>query len=58
MVLSLSQKKINGSRWQKKKKKRGEKKKRKEDRIEEDGSKMDLQEILQQCQPLTLLGSQ
>ena len=49
---------VVGGRKRKLKKKKKEKKKRKEDRIEEDGSKMDLQEILQQCQPLTLLGSQ
>ena len=30
---------------------RKKEKKRKEDHIEEDGSKMDLYEILQQCQP-------
>ena len=50
-MLSSSQKKINGSRWQKKKKKKGKEKKRKEkkrkeDCIEEDGSRMDLQEIM------------
>ena len=30
---------------------RKKKKKKKKDHIEEDGSRMDLQEILQQCQP-------
>ena len=49
---------VVGRKRKKKRKKGKQKKKRKEDRIEEDGSKMDLQEILQQCQPLTLLGSQ
>ena len=47
MVLSSPQKKINGSMWQKREKKRGgggkEKKRR---RIEEDGSRMDVREIL------------
>ena len=36
---------------EKRKNKRKKEKKRKEDSIEEDGSRMDFQEILQQCQP-------
>ena len=38
-------------------KKKKNKNKKQQQHIDEDGSSMDFQEILQQCRPLTLLGS-